>query len=328
MKLPSFNLRPLRSGLLALLSSLTLLMPSHSAASDKPIRLVVPFPAGSATDALARIVAQELAPRLKTSVIVDNRPGAGGVIGAEAVKGAPADGYTLLVTTNTTQAANKSLFKQLPYDPARDFSPVGKIGTSGMVLMVRPDFPAQTLKEFVTQVKTAQKGLTYGHGSAASQVSAALLLRRIQVPATAVAYKGVPNAVADLIGGHIDFVFVDLSNALSHIQSGKLKAIAVTMEKRAARAPSVPTIGEDPAFEGFAVNGWFALMAPANTPSQALDPLTVALKNTLGKEDVRERMAAIGIAPDFQPPPALAELIDREVTRWGGWVEAAGIKPE
>lgn len=297
-------------------------------AVDKPIRLVVPFPAGSATDALGRILGQELSTILKLPVVVENRPGAGGIIGADSVKNSPADGSVLLLTTNTTQAANKSLFKQLPYDPIRDFTPVGKVGTSGMVLMVRPDFPAQSLDAFIAQAKASQKGFSYGHGSAASQVSAALFLRRIGARATAIAYKGIPNAVVDLMGGHIDFVFVDLSNALNHIQSGKLKALVVTTERRAARAPSVPTMTETAALSGMVVPGWFAIMAPAATPAPIVARLNEATGTAVNNPEVRERMSAIGIAPDFQSPAVLRDLIASEINRWAGWVSAAQIVPE
>ncbi len=293
----------------------------------KPLRFVVPFPAGSATDNVARIVAQAMGEALGQTVAVDNKPGANGILGAEQVKTAPADGYTLLVTTNTTQAANVSLYKKLSYDPVKDFTPIGKIGLTGFVLMVRPDFPASTLKDFLAYAKANPGKLSFGHGSSGSLVSGALLNKMGGVQATSVAYKGIPPALTDLIGGSLQYAFADVGNAVAQMKGGKLKGLAVTTPRRASRAPDVPTIAEA-GLPGYEVVAWFGLMAPANIPADVQKKLTDTLLAVLAKPDVREKIAGAGVDPDPQDSAALARTIDIEIKRWAQWVKDAGIQPE
>jgi len=200
---------------------------------SKPFRFVVPFPAGSATDSVARIVAQAMGESLGQPVAVENKPGANGILGAEAVKAAAPDGYTMLVTTNTTQAANVSLYKKLSYDPVKDFTPIGKIGVTGFILMVRPDFPAGTMQEFLAYARANPGKLSFGHGSAGSLVSGALVASMGGLQVTPVAYKGIPPALTDLIGGSIQFAFADVGNAVAQMNGGKLKGLGVTTSRRA-----------------------------------------------------------------------------------------------
>ncbi|HPU50022.1 MAG TPA: tripartite tricarboxylate transporter substrate binding protein [Burkholderiaceae bacterium] len=305
-------------------------LPSGARAQTFPsraLRFVVPFPAGSATDTVARIVAQAMGDALGQPVAVDNKPGANGILGAEQVKAAPADGYTMLVTTNTTQAANVSLYKKLSYDPVKDFTPIGKIGLTGFVLMVRPDFPAATLKDFLAHAKANPGKLSFGHGSAGSLVSGALLNKMGGVTATAVAYKGIPAALTDLIGGSLQYAFADVGNAVAQMKGGKLRGLAVTTPRRASRAPEVPTVAEA-GLPGYEVVAWFGLMAPANLPGDVHRKLSDTLMAVLAKPDIRERIAAAGVDPDPQDAAALARTIDAEIRRWAGWVKDAGIQPE
>ncbi len=295
--------------------------------NGKPIKFIVPFPAGSATDNVARIVAQAMGEALSTSVAVDNKPGANGILGAEAVKSAPADGFTILVTTNTTQAANVSLYKKLSYDPVKDFTPIGKIGVTGFVLMVQPDFPAKTLADFITYAKANPGKLAYGHGSAGSLVSAALMVQMAGLNATPVPYKGIPPALTDLIGGNLQFAFADVGNAVSQIKGGKLKGLGVTTSKRASRSPDIPTIAEA-GVPGYEVAAWFGLVAPANLPTDVQKKLTDTLLTVLAKPDVKERIANAGIDLDPQDSANLAKAIDAEIKKWAGWVKAANITPE
>ncbi len=199
---------------------------------SRPVKLIVPFPAGSATDQVARLTGQQLQEELKQPFIVENKPGAQGAIAAAEVAKAAPDGYTLLVTTNTPQAANVSLFKKLNYDPVKDFAPVARIGTTSFMLMVKPDFPAKTLKEFLAYVRTQPGRLSAGYGSAGSQVSVAMLKSMGKLDVVEVPYKGIPQAVTDVLGGTLSFTFVDLGNALAQAKGGKLKGLAVTSEKR------------------------------------------------------------------------------------------------
>jgi len=294
---------------------------------SKPLKFVVPFPAGSATDNVARIVAQAMAEPLGQSITVENKPGASGILGAEQVKSAAADGYTLLVTTNTTQAANLSLYRKLPYDPVKDFTPIGKIGVTGFILMVRPDFPAATLREFIAWGKANPGKLTYGHGSAGSLVSGALLVQMAGLDAQPVAYKGIPPALTDLVGGSLQFAFADVGNAVAQMGGGKLRGLAVTTSRRAGRAPNVPTIAEA-GVPGYEVEAWFGLMAPAGLPAGVQPRLSQALLAALAKPDVRERLTGAGVDVDPQEAPALAKTIDAEIRRWAKWVKDAGIQPE
>ncbi len=293
----------------------------------KPLRFVVPFGAGSATDAAARILAQAMSEELKQTITVDNKPGANGILGAEAVKAAAGDPYTLLVTTNTTQAANVSLYRKLSYDPVKDFTPIAKIGYTGFILIVKPDFPASSIREFIAYAKTRPGKLNYGYGSAGSQVSGALFNSMAGIETQAVSYKSIPPAITDLLGGQVEFVFADVGNAVSQMQGGKVKGLGVTTPKRASRAPQVPTIAEA-GVPGYELTAWFGLMAPAKIPADAQSRLTAATLAALGKPDVRERLAGAGIDVDAQDSAALAKLIDTEIARWANYVKQANITPE
>ncbi len=313
-----------------LLVSALAAVPAPAAAQafpSKPLRFVVPFPAGSATDTAARIVAQALGEEMKASVTVENKPGANGILGAELVKSQVGDAHVILVTTNTTQAANLSLYKKLSYDPVKDFTPIAKLGITGFMLMVQPDFPATTLKDFIAYAKANPGKLSYGHGSAGSLVSGALLVQMAGIQATPVPYKGIPPAMTDLIGGAIQFGFADVGNAVSQIKGGKLKGIAVTPSRRAGRAPDVPTIAEA-GLPGYEVVAWFGLMAPAGIPKDQQQKLTAATLAVLARSDVRDRMAAAGIDLDPLDSAGLANAIDTEIKRWAKWVKDAGITPE
>jgi tripartite-type tricarboxylate transporter receptor subunit TctC len=320
----------LAAAVLATCAALSGALPSTAVAQafpSKPMKFVVPFPAGSATDNVARIVAQSMGEVLGQPVAVENKPGANGILGAETVKNSPADGYTMLVTTNTTQAANVSLYKKLSYDPVKDFTPVGKIGVTGFILMVRPDFPANNLREFIAYGKANPGKLTYGHGSSGSLVSGALLVQMAGLQAQGVPYKGIPPALTDLIGGSLQFAFADVGNAVAQMNGGKLKGLAVTTAKRAGRAPAVPTIAEA-GVPGYEVEAWFGLVAPAGISAPVQQKLTSTLLATLAKPEVRERIAAAGIDVDPLDSAGLAKLIDAEIRRWAGWVKDAGIQPE
>lgn len=300
---------------------------AQTASSNRPIRFVVPFSAGSATDNVARIVAQAMGDELKAPITVENKPGANGILGAEQVKAAAPDGHTLLVTTSTTQAANASLYRKLSYDPVKDFVPIGKLGVTGFILMVRPEFPASNVREFVAHAKANPGKLAYGQGSSGSHVSAALFTQMTGIDAQMVPYKSIPPAVTDLIGGQLQFAFVDVGNAVSQMQGGKLKPLGVTLSRRAGRAPNVPTIAEQ-GVPGYELVAWFGLMAPAGTPPEVAARLTRALLAVMAKPDVRERVAAAGIDPDPSDGAALAKLIDSEIGKWAKYVKDANITPE
>src|SRR3954449_6217673 len=231
---------------------------------SKPVKLVVPFPAGSATDQVARLIGAQLQEALRQPFIVENKAGAqGGIAAAEVARTAP-DGYTLMVTTNTPQAANVSLFKKLNYDPVKDFAPITRYGTTSFMLMVRPDFPAHDLKGFLAHARGQPGKLSAGYGSAGSQVSLAMLKQLGRLDIVEVPYKGIPQTITDTMGGSLQLTFVDMANALAQQKGGKLRGLGVTPGKRSSLAPDQPAIAEE--LPGYEIIAWFALVAPAKLP--------------------------------------------------------------
>ncbi|MGH8675857.1 MAG: Bug family tripartite tricarboxylate transporter substrate binding protein [Burkholderiales bacterium] len=292
----------------------------------RPVKLVVPFPAGSATDQVARLIGQQLQEALKQPFVVENKPGAQGAIAAEFVAKSAPDGYTLLVTTNTPQAANVSLFKKLPYDPVKDFSPITRLGTTSFMLMAKPDFPAKNLGVFLAYVRSQPGKLSAGYGSSGSQVSLAMLKSMGKLDVVEVPYKGIPQAITDVLGGSLAFTFVDLGNALAQAKGGKLKGIAVTSAKRTPLAPDVPAIAED--LPGYELIAWFALVAPANTSRDIVSRLHDVAVKGIARPEVKEKFAAIGTDVAPLNPGELAKFIQSEIAKWATLVKQAGIQPE
>jgi len=292
----------------------------------RPVKLMVPFPAGSATDQVARLVGQQLSEELKQPFIVENKPGAQGAIAAGEVARAAPDGYTLLLTTNTPQAANVSLFKKLAYDPVKDFAPVARIGTTSFMLMVKSDSPLKTLKEFLADARAKPGKLSAGFGSAGSQVSLAMLKSMGNLDVVEVPYKGIPQTITDVLGGTLSFTFVDLGNALAQAKGGKLRGLAVTSAKRTPLAPDVPAIAEE--LRGYELIAWFALMAPAGTPPEIVQRLHDITVRGLAKAEVKDKFAAIGTDVAPMNPAELAKFIQSEIAHWAKLVKLAGIQPE
>ena len=311
---------------LAAFSALGLTAAHAQSYPNKPIKFVVPFSAGSATDSVGRILAQAMSDAWGQPITIENKAGANGILGAEAVKAAPADGYTFLVTTSTTQAANVHLYRKLPYDPVKDFTPIGKIGEVGFILMVTNDFPAKDMKEFVSYAKANPGKLAFGHGSSGSLVSAAMLTELAGLQTVNVPYKSIPPALTDLLGGQIQFAFADTGNAVSQMNGGRMRGLGVTTKKRASKAPNVPPIGET--VHGYNVSAWFGLMAPAGIPADVQKKATATLLAVLAKPDVREKIQNAGIDLDVEDSVTLGKTIDAEIKKWGGWVKSAGITPE
>jgi tripartite-type tricarboxylate transporter receptor subunit TctC len=293
---------------------------------SKPVKLMVPFPAGSATDQVARVIGAELQAALGQPFVVENKPGAQGSIAATEVARAAPDGYTLMVGTNTPLAANPSLFKKLNYDPAKDFAPVARLSTISFMIMVRPDFPAKSFKEFLAYAKANPGKLSAGYGSAGSQVSQATLRSMAKIDFIDVPYKGLPQAITDVLGGQISFTFADLANALAQIKGGKLRGIAVTSAKRSALAPDVPSIAEE--LPGYELIAWFALVAPAGTPAPVVARLHEITAASLAKPEVAARFAALGTDVAPMNPEQLAAFIKSEIVKFGRLAKEAGIQPE
>jgi tripartite-type tricarboxylate transporter receptor subunit TctC len=306
-----------------------LAQPAHAQTfPTKPLRLIVPFPAGSASDSAARILAKAMGEELKQPVVVENKPGANGILGVEQVKLAAGDPYVLLVTASTTHAANLSLYKQLPYDPVKDFTPLAKIGVTAFVLMVRPDFPAATMQEFLAYARQRSGKLNYAHGTAGMLASASLLAKMGGFAAQGIAYKGNPPALIDLMGGVVDFSFVDVGNAAVQMKSGKLKGLGVTMLRRTVLAPELPTIAEAGNMPGFEIVPWVGLLAPANIGNDARDTLMKAAMAALGKSEVKAQLTTAGLDPEPLDGDGLAGTIDADIKLWARVLSEAGVQPE
>ena len=293
---------------------------------SRPVKLIVPFPAGSATDQVARVVGAELQQALRQPFVVENKAGAQGAIAAAEVAKAAPDGYTLMLTTNTPHAANPSLFKKLSYDPVKDFTPITRYGTTSFMLMVRPDFPAKSLKEFIAHARSQPGKLSAGYGSAGSQVSVAMLKALGKLDIVEVPYKGIPQTITDTMGGSLQLTFVDMANALAQQKGGKLRGLAVTNGKRSSLAPDLPAVAEE--LQGYEVIAWFALMGPARLPQPIVQRLHETNMKALAKPDVKERFATVGT--DIAPlgPDELGKFIQAEVANWARLVKLAGIQPE
>lgn len=294
----------------------------------QPIKLVVPFAAGSGTDAVARITAQMLGEALKGSVIVDNRAGASGVIAAELVAKAPPDGYTLFMTTNTTHSANPSLMKSLPYDPVKDFAPVSRMGNLPFMLVVNNDLPVKSVAELLAWGRAHPGKLTYASGNSTGIVSGATLSRMSGIPMLHVPYKSTPPAIADLIGGQVSMMVVDLAAGLATVKAGKMRAIAVTTQERTKLFPELPPLADTPELKGFDITSWNGVFAPAGTPRDVVLKLNKALAEMANGTVFRERVSRLGFDAFGSTPEELGAFTVSELAKWKKLIQAAGIQPE
>ncbi|MET3373966.1 tripartite-type tricarboxylate transporter receptor subunit TctC [Variovorax boronicumulans] len=294
----------------------------------QPIKLVVPFAAGSGTDAVARITAQMLGEALKASVIVDNRAGASGVIAAELVAKAPPDGYTLFMTTNTTHSANPSLMKSLPYDPVKDFAPVSRMGNLPFMLVVNNDLPVKSVAELLAWGRAHPGKLPYASGNSTGIVSGATLSRMSGIPMLHVPYKSTPPAIADLIGGQVSMMVVDLAAGLATVKAGKMRAIAVTTQERTKLFPELPPLADTPELKGFDITSWNGVFAPAGTPREVVLKLNKALSEMANGAAFRERVTKLGFDAFGSTPEELGAFTVSELAKWKKLIQAAGIQPE
>jgi len=294
---------------------------------DKAITFVVPFTAGSATDQLARALANAITADTKTPVVVDNRPGANAFIGAQLVAKAKPDGYTVLIATNTTHAANEHLYKKLPYDPVKDFEPITALGRGGQLMVVRPDYPARSVGEFIKLAKAQPGKLSFGAGSSSSRIAGEMFKQLTGTYILAIPYRSNPPAVTDLLGGQIDVMFTDMATGLPQVKAGKLRALGVTPRQRSALAPEVPTI-EEAGVKGYEATYWFAAYAPAGTPA----PVVAKLNELLHKAAHSSAQAAFyqptGTETYLNTPDELRKFQAVESQKWGRIIKAAGIEPE
>jgi len=294
---------------------------------SRPIRLIVPFAPGGATDVIARLVGQKVGEQLGQQIVVDNRPGANGNIGTEVAVKSPADGYTLVMSYDGTMAINPSVYRRMPFDPLKDLAPVASVAQLPLLMVVHPSVPAKSVAEFVALAKSRPGAVNYssaGYGSA-GHLAAELFRGRAGIDMVHVNYKGGGQAVQDLVGGQIQMLMTGLTTVEGHMKGGKVRALAFTAPKRMAGAPEVPTF-EESGYPGLVVQSWYGILAPAGTPGDVVLRLNEEVNKAIQAPEVRARLSALGTEPTGGTPEQFGATIKADIARWAKVVEAAGIK--
>jgi tripartite-type tricarboxylate transporter receptor subunit TctC len=297
--------------------------------SDKPVRIVVPFAAGGPTDVLARVLAPKLSASLHRTVIVDNKVGATGAIGAVFVAKAPADGDTLLLGTSSIMAASPNLTANLPYDPTRDFIPISMVATIENILVVHPSVPAKTVRELIAYGKANPGKLTYASSGIGStyHLGGELFASQAGIQMTHVPYKGAAPASQDLLAGHVSVMFDNTSSAIPNIKAGRVRALGVASLKRYAGLPDLPTIAEE-GLAGYETTIWLGLFAPAKTPAAIIQKLHKEITDAVNSAEYKERLAALDLQPRSSSGQELANYLKTDLAKWAKVVKEAGIKAE
>lgn len=294
----------------------------------KPVRLIVPWPAGGTTDILGRVIGQKLNEMWGQPVVIENRGGAAGNIGTEVVVKSPADGYTLLFGNMGTHATNQFMYSGMTFDPVADLAPISLVANVGTVLVVNPHLPVQNVKELIALAKKRPGQLDFASGGVGSfnQLCAELLKMESGINIVHVPYKGGAPAVADLLGGHVAMLFTGAPVTMSHIKAGKLKVLAVTDSKRIGALPDVPTVGESLA--GYEFNNWYGFLAPLKLPRPLVDKVNADLARVLAMNDVKERFTGLGADITPSTPERFASVMKADAAKWGKVVKAAGVKAD
>jgi len=293
-------------------------------ATDKPIQIIVPFGPGGSGDISARLLAEFITQKTGRTVVVENRPGANGIIGVQAMRSAPPDGSVLLLATTSTHLANPSLFRKLPYDPEKDFRLVGSFGLGSTYMLVRPDAPWQTLRDFVAEAKAAPRKINYGHFNATSNVTAALFAHTVGITLTAIPYKQVGQAMSELIAGQIHVVFTDSVAGDAFVASGQLRALAVHANTRLKRYPDVPLIAEF--YPDFNIRGGFlGIAVPAATPMRTQQRLNALINDAVTTDPLRSRLEGFAFTPSRVSLEQLADFARQERAKWKGYIDIAKI---
>ena len=293
----------------------------------KPITFIVPFAAGSATDQLARALGNYVTQETKQAVVVDNKAGASGMMAAQAAAKAPADGYTVLITTNTTHAANEHLYKKLPYDPVKDFVPVTGLGTGGQLLVVKTESPYKSVADLIAKARKDVGKLSFGSGSSSSRVAGEMFKQLTSTDILHVPYKSNPNAITDLLGGPIDFMITDSATGMPQVKGGKLRALGVSTTRRMALLPEVPTIAEA-GVPGYDMGFWFAAYVPAGTPAAVVTRLHSLLVEATKSATAKQFFETTGSEAWTSSSADLAKFQTSEALKWGRVIKAAGIELE
>lgn len=295
---------------------------------NKPIKAVVPFAAGSATDQIGRAFAQKMSEVLGQPVVVDNRAGVNGMLGADAVAKSAPDGYTILIGTNSTNAALKSLMKKLPYDQDTAFAPVAYMGSVPLIVAVNNDVPAKTLKEFVDLAKSKPTQVTFASASTSQLVSSEMLASMAGIQMTNVPYKSGPAAMTDLIGGQVNMFTADFAVMLPQVKAGKIRGLAVSSTQRSKAIPELPTVNEALGLKDYELIAYFAVFAPAGTPADIVNKLNAAVNAAANDKTILERFSALGFETAPASPEALAQRSKAETAKWAKAIRDAKIEPQ
>ena len=294
-----------------------------------PIRGICPFAPGSATDIVARLFADAMRPTLGHPVVIENRAGAGGMLGAEAVARATPDGMTVLFGTNSTNAAANALFRRVPFDMERAFTPISTLASVPLIAAVKADSPHRTLAELLTAARARPEAITYAQASSSQRVAAEMLASMAGARMLMVPYRSSPLAVQDLIAGRVDLFVADQAVILPQVQAGTLRALGVTTKERSAQLPDVPTIAEAASLPQYELFAWFVLAAPAGTPALPIARLNAAVRAAMEQPELRERLASgLGMAVRPSTPEEAATFVAAETVKWTNAIRAAGIDPE
>lgn len=295
----------------------------------KPIRVIVSYPAGGANDIVARTIGQKLKDLIGASIVVENRAGAGGTIGADIAAKAPADGYTLLMAAGA-HALAPNLYAKMPYDIVKDFAPISLAAKSTYLLVIRPGVPANSVAELIALAKSKPGQLNYASSGigAPPHLAAEMFNTLAKVQITHVAYKGDAPVITDMLGGHVDLTFIAVSAVSPHIKSGKLKALAVTSAQRTSVLPELPTIAEAGGLKDYDISTWWGLLAPAGTPQEVVSLLSGAMAKIAAMPDIKESFGALGIEPAANTPEQFTAFIQAEMQKFAKLAKLAGVKPE
>lgn len=294
---------------------------------EKPLTFIVPFAAGSATDQLARALGQSITEQTRQPVVVENKAGASGMPAAQSAARSAADGYTVLITTNTTHAANEHLYKKMPYDPVKDFAPVTGLGKGGQVMVVNAASPYKSVADVLNAAKKNPGKLTFGSGSSSSRMAGEMLKQLAGVDILHVPYKSNPLGITDLLGGQIDLMITDTSTGVPQVKAGKLRALGYSTQKRSAQLPDVPTLDEA-GVKGYDMGYWFAAYVPANTPAPVVARLNELLHTAVKSAAAKTFFDTAGSEPWTTTPDELAKFQAAETQKWGKVIKAAGIEAE
>jgi tripartite-type tricarboxylate transporter receptor subunit TctC len=293
----------------------------------RPVTILTPFAAGSATDAAARLIGKYLQEALGQPFIIENRAGAGGMLAAEAVARAKPDGYTLLLTSNSTHSAAPGLFKTVPYDPIKDFTPIARIGSFPSFIAVTPDLPINSMAELVTYAKANPGKLSAGYGNSTGQITIGAMRKRLNIDILPVAYRSNPMAVTDLMAGHVQIGVPDFSTGIPQVKAGKIRPLAVLTKQRDAILPDVPTL-DATVMPGYDLLAWTGMFGPAGVPPSVVDALAKPIDKALASPEVRDRFKDAGVEIYWIGPAGFADYVKTELVKWTTLIREAGIEPE